>query len=447
MSSFLLDGLTTTEALADVFSDQSVLQAMLRVESALAHAEARSGLIPAHAADAIAGCARPDLFDAAAIARDARQSGTATIPFVKALTARVQLEDPAAAVFVHWGATSQDIADSALMLLLGRAVEVVRRDHSRLQETLRSLSEAHAQTLMLARTLLQPAPPITFGLKVAGWSAALDRGWTRLSDACRDGLMLQFGGASGTLAALGTDGLIVARALASALELGYPEAPWHTHRDRLAAILTSCGIYTATLGKIARDISLLMQNEVGEARERGGGSSTMPHKRNPAGCAIVLAAATRVPGLVSTFLSGMVQEHERAVGGWHAEWPVTASIVQSTGAALAAMADVIEGLTVYPAAMLRNLDAMNGTIFAERATMLLAPALGRDAAQRVIQETLTRVEASGRSFGDVLREHQDVRGVLPQDVLDTLDRPEHYLGVTETLRRQLLPAAPPVRIG
>src|SRR6476646_2659848 len=161
MSSFLLDGLTTTDALADVFSDQSVLEAMLRVESALAHAEARAGLIPATAADAIAGCARPDLFDAAAIARDARHSGTATIPLVKALIERVQREDPAAAVFVHWGATSQDIADSALMLLVARAVEVVRRDHTRLQERLRSLSEAHAQTLMLARTLLQPAPPIT----------------------------------------------------------------------------------------------------------------------------------------------------------------------------------------------------------------------------------------------------------------------------------------------
>jgi 3-carboxy-cis,cis-muconate cycloisomerase len=348
---------------------------------------------------------------------------------------------------VHWGATSQDISDTALVLLLVEAFAIVGRDHERLQASLRSLSDEHANTLMLGRTLLQPAPPITFGLKVAGWSAALDRGWTRLADARRDGLLLQFGGASGTLAALGTHGLTVARALASALEIGYPEAPWHTHRDRLASIVTVCGIYTASLGKIARDLSLLMQAEVGEVREPGGGSSTMPHKRNPSGCAIALAAATRVPGLVSTFLSSMVQEHERGVGGWHAEWPVVASIVQAMGAATAAMANAIAGLTVYPDAMRRNLEATKGIVFAERALMLLAPVLGRVDAQRVVQEALGRVETTGRPFGELLRENADARRALSADVLETIDRPEEYLGAADTLRRQLLPAAPAVRIG
>jgi 3-carboxy-cis,cis-muconate cycloisomerase len=446
MSSHLLDGLTTTDPLSAVFSDESTLEAMLRVESTLAQVEARAGVIPEDAADTIGRCAKADLFDAEAIARASRESGTPGIPLVKALTDLVRHKDPAAAVYVHWGATSQDISDTALVLLLVKAFAIVGHDHERLQASLRSLSDEHAQTLMVGRTLLQPAPPITFGLKVAGWSAALDRGWTRLADARRDGLLLQFGGASGTLAALGTNGLAIARALASSLEIGYPDAPWHTHRDRLAAIVSACGIYTASLGKMARDISLLMQAEVGEVREPGGGSSTMPQKRNPSGCAIALAAATRVPGLVGTFLSGMVQEHERAVGGWHAEWPVVASIVQATGAAAAAMADAIAGLTVYPEAMRRNLDATRGTVFAERAMMLLAPALGRADAQRVTQDTLQRVETSGRTFGELLRENGDVRRVLPADVLETIDRPEQYLGAADTLRRQLLPA-PTLRIG
>ena len=189
---------------------------------------------------------------------------------------------------------------------------------------------------MLGRTLLQPAPPITFGLKVAGWVAALVRGWRRVDSSVDAAAVLQFGGASGTLAALGDRGPAVSRALADDLGLRNPEAPWHTDRDRLAALVSACGVYTATLGKIARDISLLMQDEVGEVAERGGGSSTMPHKRNPAGCAVVLAASTRLPGLVAAFLTGMVQEHERGVGGWHAEWPTLAATVQTTGSALAA---------------------------------------------------------------------------------------------------------------
>jgi 3-carboxy-cis,cis-muconate cycloisomerase len=447
MSSHLLEGLTTTDALAAVFADDSTVEAMLRVESALAQVEAHAGVIPEDAARTIASCARATLFDAEAIARASRESGTATIPLVKSLTDLVSQKDSSAAVYVHWGATSQDIADTALVLLLARAFAIVSGDHERLQASLRSLSDQHAQTLMLGRTLLQPAPPITFGLTVAGWSAALDRGWTRLADARRDGLLLQFGGASGTLAALGANGLSVGRALASVLEIGFPEAPWHTHRDRLASIASACGIYTASLGKMARDVSLLMQAEVGEVREPGGGSSTMPHKRNPSGCAIALAAATRVPGLVSAFLSGMVQEHERAVGGWHAEWPVVASIVQGMGAATAAMATAIGGLTVYPDVMRRNLDATNGTVFAERAMILLAPTLGRAGAQRVIQETLELVGGTGRTFGDLLRENRDARRALAADVLETVDRPEQYLGVADTLRRQLLPAARGVRIG
>lgn len=442
MASLLIDSLATTDALAEIFSDASVVGAMLRFEAALARVEARAGIIPEQAADAIAMAARAEFFDAAAIARDARTSATPSIPLVSALTDRVRALDPGAAGFVHWGATSQDLSDSALMLLLVRAHDILRVDHRRLQSALRHLSDRHAHTVMLGRTLLQPAPPITFGLKVAGWSAAAARGWIRLTEAWNAGLLLQLGGASGTLAALGAEGLPVARDLASALGLRCPEAPWHAHRDRLAAILTSCGIYTGTLGKIARDISLLMQQEVHEASEPGGRSSTMPHKRNPAGCAIVLAAATRVPGLVATFLSGMLQEHERSAGGWHAEWPTVASTVQATGAALSSMADVAEGLAVDPDAMRRNLDATRGTVFAERAMMLLAPSLGRDAAYRLVQDAVERAGRDRRSLGDVLRDIPEVTGAISSELLATIDRAEDYLGSSETLRRQLLDATP-----
>lgn len=443
MSSHLLDGLTTTDALSAVFSDESTLEAMLRVESTLAQVEARAGVIPEKAANAIGSCAKAALFDAEAIARASRESGTPTIPLVKALTDLVRHKDPAAAIYVHWGATSQDIADTALVLLLVKAFTIVGRDHERLQASLRSLSDEHAQTLMLGRTLLQPAPPITFGLKAAGWVGATGRSWVRLTDAFEEALVLQFGGATGTLAALGPKASAVARALS--IELGLPnvEAPWHAHRDRLAALVAACGVYTGTLGKIARDISLLMQAEVGEASEPGGRSSSMPQKRNPAGCAITLAAATRVPGLVATFLTGMVQEHERSVGGWHAEWPTLAAVVESTGAALAAMAAAMQALAVDPERMRANIERTNGSVFAEKVIALASAALGREAAEKLVSEALERSRSSGKRFAQVLSRVPEIAGALSTEELSHLETPEAYLGMAETFRVQLLSTARP----
>ena len=437
MSLRLLESLATTEALADVFSDAAVLASMLRFEVALARAEARVGIIPTPAADVIAGVT-PDVFDPAAIARGARASGTITIPFVEALTAKVRAADPAAATFVHWGATSQDVSDTALVLCLVRALGILTADHDRLAGALRRLSEGHAGTLMLARTLLQPAPPTTFGLKVAGWFGAVSRSEAAMASASRDACVLQFGGASGTLAALGSQGLTVASELARQLELPLPDAPWHAHRDRLGSLVAACGVYTGTLGKIARDVSLLMQYEVAEAAEPGGPSSTMPHKRNPAGCAIALAAATRVPSLVSAFLSGMPQEHERGVGGWQAEAATVASVVQTTGAALAAMAGVVERLSVDPERMRENIAATHGLVFAERAMMLLAPALGREAAGRLIAAAVDAAARGGESFVAALTANAEVVSTLTADDLSSLGTPEAYLGVAEQFRRRLI---------
>lgn len=441
----LIDSLATTESLAELFSDHSVLQAMLAFESALARAEALCNIIPQSAADAIAAAAQADFFDSATIAHEALLSATPAIPLVKAVTERVRAKDSAAAGFVHWGATSQDVCDTALVLLLKRAQPILESDLKRLEKALRRLAEEHANTVMLGRTLLQAAGPVTFGLKAAGWLASIHRGGKRLHGCFAETLAVQFGGATGTLAALGKSGVAVGQRLAQELGLGYPDAPWHTHRDRLAALLCACGVLTGSLGKIARDISLLMQTEVGEAAEAKvagrGGSSTMPHKRNPVGCVEALAAANRTPALVSSFLSTMVQEQERAAGGWQAEWPIVAGVIQATGLALTAMAEVAEGLTVDAARMRANIDSTRGTVFAERAMMLLAAELGRDEAQKLVEAAARKSLEQNYSFSEVLGEMPEVKRHLDQEAIRNLEVPEQYLGVADEFRKRLLDSA------
>jgi 3-carboxy-cis,cis-muconate cycloisomerase len=440
----LIDSLATTEPLAQIFSDESVLQAMLDFESGLARAEARIGLIPTSAADAITASAQAGKFDVAALAHATLRAGTPGIPLAKALTEEVRKQNPVAAGFVHWGATSQDVADTAVSLLLKRSQTVLKNDLLRLKNALATISEAHKDTVMLGRTLMQAAPPVTLGLKAAGWWGAIHRGSQRLNESFDAAAILQFGGASGTLASVGDKGKELARTLTDELVLSCPEAPWHTHRDRMAALVCACGVLTGSLGKIARDISLLMQTEIGEVAEPGsdgrGGSSTMPHKRNPIACSLTLAAAHRVPGLVASFLSAMVQEHERGVGGWQAEWPIIASVIQPTGLAIASMAEVAEGLSVDAARMRVNIDAENGAIFAEQATMLLAPTLGRDAAHNLLEAAAKKCVAEGRHLADVLAEIPEVTAHMDRIQLRELENPTKYLGSAESFRRGLLSA-------
>src|SRR5579872_1388086 len=333
LMSRIISSLASTERLSAIFCDESVLRAMLDFESALARAEAATNVIPAEAAKAISKAAASAGFDLAELMRQALRAGTPAIPFVKMFRTHVRSVDPEAAGWVHWGATSQDVVDTALILLLRKSRNVLAADHGRIDAALARLSQEHSSTVMLGRTLLQAAPPVTFGLKAAGWLGALQRGWVRVDSRFELSLMLQFGGATGTLAMLGDRGVAVSEALASSLGLACPDAPWHAHRDRLAALLAALSIYAASLGKMALDIALLMQTGVGEAAEPGGdgrgGSSTMPHKRNPTACMLAIAAARRTPGLMSNFLNGMLQEHERAVGGWQAEWTTVEALVQA----------------------------------------------------------------------------------------------------------------------
>jgi 3-carboxy-cis,cis-muconate cycloisomerase len=441
MSARLIESLATTEAMAEVLSDASILRAMLDFEAALARVEGRLGVIPAAAAAAIEKAAKAPDFPVANLAGETLRAGTPGIPLVKALTARVNASDPAAARFVHWGATSQDVADTALVLLLARAEALLAADHTRLDHALRSLSVQHKDTVMLGRTLLQPGPPVTLGLKAAGWLGAIRRNWTRLAASFAEAHIVQFGGASGTLAALGDKGIEVGRALAAELGLAYPDAPWHTHRDRLAALVAACGVQTGSLGKMARDVALLMQAEVAEAAEPGGegrgGSSTMPNKRNPIACSMALAASHRVPGLVAAFLSAMVQEHERAVGGWQSEWPTVAGVMQATELAASSMAEVAEGLVVDEARMRANIEATRGIILAEKVALLLAPSIGRDTAHKLLEQATQQTIAQRRRLVEVLAEMPEVTRILPAGKLNELDKPENYLGSAESYRTRL----------
>ncbi len=446
MSGRLIESLATTPALATTFSDESVLQAMLDFETALARAEARCGVIPAQAADLITAAARLDKFDIRALADAAFRAGTPVIPLVKMLTDQVRRADPQAAGFVHWGATSQDVADTAMSLLLKRAEPILIGDLKRLEKSLADLSERHKDSVMLGRTLLQAAPPVTFGLKAAGWLASVRRGRCRLQKTFGAAAVLQFGGASGTLASLANRGIPVTEALSADLGFGKPPAaPWHAQRDQLAALVCSCGVLTGSLGKMARDISLLMQNEVGEVSEPGGegrgGSSTMPNKHNPTACALTLAAAHRVPGLVASFLSAMLQEHERGVGGWQAEWPIIAAVVQSTGVSIASMAEVAEGLSVDAQKMRFNIENTNGAIFAERAMLLLAPKLGRDAAHKILEAAARKSAKESKNLSAVLGEIAEVKIHVGPAELKQLEAPEQYLGSAEAFRQTLTSTA------
>ncbi|MCC7042784.1 MAG: 3-carboxy-cis,cis-muconate cycloisomerase [Acidobacteria bacterium] len=442
MPSRLIDGLVTTDAVSRAFSDDHLLRAMLQFEAALARAEAVVGVIPEAAATTISQAAlAPVEADTTTLLASLRANATLSIAVVAALTERVESISPVAASYVHWGATSQDVYDTALVLCLRDAWARIERDHLRLITALDALAVRHADAVMLGRTLLQPAVPTTFGLKAAGWLGAVTRSWRVWSDAFDRTQVVQFGGAAGTLSALGTHGPAVEQALAEDLGLEVPDAPWHAHRERLSGFVATGGVYVGALAKIARDISLLMQPEVGEAFESGGGSSTMPHKRNPSRCAAVLACAHRMPGLVATMLTTMTQEHERAIGGWHAEGATLVDAVQASSAAVAALADVIDNLTVDEGRMRHNIEATRGVIFAERLTMMLAPGLGRSRAAALVKATVEESGRSGRSFGEVVAAMPEMAALINADDRARLVDADTYLGSADAFRARLLAAA------
>jgi 3-carboxy-cis,cis-muconate cycloisomerase len=428
-----------------ITSDEARLQRMLNIEAALARAESGLGVIPKGAAEPIGKACHAHLFDIKALGEAALAAGNLAIPLVKALTAEVKKSNAEAAGYVHWGATSQDVIDTALVLELRAAIDALTSELDRAISGFTTLAEKHRHTPTVARTWLQQALPMPFGLKLAGYGAALARSRTRLARLREEALVLQFGGAAGTLAALGDRGLEVSESLAKELKLSLPEAPWHTHRDRLAEIASALAILSGTCGKIARDVSLLMQTEVGEAFEPAGegrgGSSTMPHKRNPVASAAALAAATIAPQLCATLLAAEIQEHERAAGTWAAEWPTFPALCLVTSGALAAIVDIAEGLDIDVERMNRNLDLSGGQIMAEAIAFKLAEKLGKSVAHKLLEDASKRAHTEKRSLKDVLLHDARVTAHIPATELPKLFDPLSYQGIAQTLIDRLVASA------
>ncbi len=438
----MLDQLFRSEEVDRAFSEQACLQGMLRFEAALARSEARAGVIPLPAAEAIAAKCKAALFDMAELSHGAALAGNLAIPLIKALTTMVEGENKEAARYVHWGATSQDAIDTGLVLQLGMALIVVSSDLDRLAKGLAEQAAKHRSTIMVGRTWMQQALPTTFGAIVAGWLDAVQRHRERLRETQRRTAVLQFGGAVGTLAALHERGTEVAKNLAEELEFILPETSWHSHRDRFGEVATTLGLCVGTLGKVARDISLLAQTEIAEVFEPSkpgrGVSSTMPHKRNPVGSAVVLAAAMRVPGLVSTMLTTMVQEQERGLGGWHAEWETLPQIVQLVGGAAHVMAEIVPGLEVDAERMRKNLGITNGLIYAEAVTMALAEEIGKAAAHAVVEGACAKSRKEKRHLREILIEDKEVKAHLPKARIETLFDAEKYLGMAQEMVDRVL---------
>ena len=345
------------EQCAAELTDEKLLAAMARFEAALALAGAQANLVPAEDAAIIARVCETARFDAGALAQAARGDGALTIPFVKALIAQVAAVSPAASRHVHAGATSQDAMDTAMVLCIRPVSHRIEQLVVKLGDAAAAIARAHASTPMPGRTLLQPALPVPFGWKAAVWLSMLARSLGRFRNAAGGVCVLQFGGASGTLSAFGASAASVEAALAKTLSLEIPAAPWHSARDALASFGAESAILAGTAGKIARDVSLLMQPEIGEAAEAApGGSSSMPHKRNPSRSLLALEASQRAPGLAATLLTQLTSEHERGIGQWQSQWFTVRDLLCATSSALAAMGEVLESLQVNPAAMRANLE-------------------------------------------------------------------------------------------
>src|ERR1700730_15753485 len=438
----LLAPMLSSPAMRAVCDDVAYLQHMLDFEAALAHAEAAAGVIPEGAASPITKACRAEAFDLAALAEAATRSGNLAIPLVKALTAEVAKADAEASRYVHWGATSQDVIDTATMLTVRAAIDALLGDIDRAIGGFARLAKQHRNTPVVARTWLQHALPMPFGLKLAEYAAALHRSRTRLRRYRRDGLALQFGGAAGTLAALGDKGWLVTEKLALELALTLPDAPWHTHRDRIAEAASVFAILAGTCGKIARDVQLMMQTDVAEAFEPSGdgrgGSSTMPHKRNPVGAATALAAAGMAPNLAATIFAAQVQDHERSAGPWHAEWPTLPTLQLVTSGALAAIVDIAEGLEVDAARMRLNLNATHGLIMAEAVTFALEEKIGKSEAHHLMEAASKKAVAGKKHLHEGLAKDPRVSPNLSADNRTNFLEPMAYQGASQALIDRLL---------
>ncbi|MGZ4385984.1 MAG: 3-carboxy-cis,cis-muconate cycloisomerase [Gaiellaceae bacterium] len=426
----MLSEIAVPEELREAVSAAAWLRAMLESERALANAEALAGVIPIEAAGQIAEACREELFDFAELAAEGRAAGNPAEPLVRALR---QVVGGEASGYVHWGATSQDVMDSAAMLVAREAIDLILEQLDRVAEACAVLTRTHRSAPLAARTLLQQAVPTSFGVKAAGWLVGVLEARGVLADLRERRLAAQLGGAAGTLAPLGDRGLEVLRLYAQELELTEPVLPWHTERTRICELGNALAVAAGALAKIGLDVVLLAQTEIGEVAEGGGGggSSTMPQKRNPVGSTLAIACARLVNGYAGVLVASLSQEQERAAGAWHAEWDALSGALAYAGGAAAAMADVLEGLQVDETRMRANLDLGGGSIMAERLSFELADRLGRATAQEIVSAAVARTHAGGRSLREELL--GDERMTMGPDELDAAFDPTGYLGSAEQL--------------
>lgn len=426
-----IDALFSTAEMADTFSLEAHVRGMLAFEAALARAEARAGIIPHEAASIITDSCRENLFDIAALYREAEVSGTPVIPLVRMLSEQIGDE---AKKYVHWGATSQDAIDTSLMLQMRVGIDLLVSRLLDVCEVCEKLAEQYRNTLMAGRTLMQQAVPITFGLKAARWLALIVRQVYALRLHRERTLTLQFGGAAGTLASLGDKGIQVQDFLADELGLPTPDLPWHSERDRIAEIAGTLGVIAGAMAKIASDVAHLAQTEIGEASEISmpgkGGSSAMPQKHNPVDAAFAIASARLAIGEVSVILSAMTQEHERAVGGWQAEWVAIPNLFRYTSGSVEHVLGMISGLKVDHERMDANVELTQGLIMAESLTMTLAPHVGRPEAQHIVTILCERAVRLGVQLRDVVIEEELVLRILSPEEIDRALNPSTYLGST-----------------
>lgn len=415
------------------------VRAMLEAEAALVAAQAEVGLVPADAAERIARACRELDPDVAALGRAAAEAGTPVVPLVKEISAAVCDAD---ADYVHLGATSQDIVDTAMMLVVSRNLQEIRVQLEASAEVAAGLAATHRRTLMAGRTLLQQAAPTTFGLLAAGWLSGLDSAADRLLDVRENRLAVQLGGAVGTLASLEDRGLAVLAAYASGLGLAEPAVPWHTERSRVAEVAGALGEAAGVAGKIARDVILLSQNELGEVREAHrpgkGGSSTLPQKRNPVTAVTVSALAQQAPALVATLLGAMAHELQRAAGAWQAEWTTLTDLLQVVHGAADSLRECLSGLEVDAERMRANIDAAGSGLLAEALSTALRPALGRRMAQRLVTEAGQEAVASGVPIAGMLARRPEIS--LSRKEIESFLDPAEYLGAAEAFVERALAA-------
>jgi 3-carboxy-cis,cis-muconate cycloisomerase len=429
----------TTPLAETLFSAETELTEMLRFEATLAQSESEIGLIPVVAAQVIEKvCFQNDakwhVEMIQLIENQTLMAGNPAIPFVKLLIKKVKEYDKEAAKYVHFGATSQDVMDTVLVLQLKQALIQIEKDLNALQTVLSELALKHRNTIMMGRTLLQQARPITFGYKVAIWLNGVKGLIQQLNSLKNNVLYLQLGGAVGTLSVLGTHGLTVLKIMSTQLGLKMSPITWHTQRDSLVQLATFLGILNANLGTIGKNITLLMQNEVGEVFEGAaagkGGSSAMPHKRNPVTSVFMVAIAQRTPALVSTLLSNGLHEHERAAGNWHSEWAVLKELVKLTMANLLHANDLVANLEVDAPRMLQNLELTKGLIFAEDLTAALAPKMGKDVAHAFIEKSCKTATAQQIHLKKYLLESTDIENYISKNIVNQCFNPENAIGLS-----------------